>query len=190
MAATTPLQWIIYIWGPTLFSMTQSSERKYCHFDENSWLAAPLVILTFPMCFCLCKTDIISRSGSLRWRHNGCDSVSNHQPHDCLLNRYSDADQRKHQSSASLAFVRGIHRGPVNSPHEWSVTRKMYPFDDVILNICEPSSLTQSDQTQKLTDNICKQADHWFGLVSMWFRNNKLMIIHIHTSSKLWHKAH
>ena len=30
---------------------------------------------------------------------------------------YSDADQRKHQSSASLAFVRGIHRGPVNSPH-------------------------------------------------------------------------
>ena len=34
---------------------------------------------------------------------------------------YSDADQRKHQSSASLAFVRGIHRGPVNSPHKWSV---------------------------------------------------------------------
>ena len=44
---------------------------------------------------------------------------------------YSDADQRKHQSSASLAFVRGIHRGPVNSPHKWSVTRKMFPFDDV-----------------------------------------------------------
>ena len=38
---------------------------------------------------------------------------------------YSDADQRKHQSSASLAFVRGIHRGPVNSPHKWPVTRKM-----------------------------------------------------------------
>ena len=37
---------------------------------------------------------------------------------------YSDADQRKHQSSASLAFVRGIHRGPVNSPHKWPVTRK------------------------------------------------------------------
>ena len=37
---------------------------------------------------------------------------------------YSDADQRKHQSSVSLAFVRGIHRGPVNSPHTWPVTRK------------------------------------------------------------------
>ena len=46
---------------------------------------------------------------------------------------YSDADQSKHQSSASLAFVCGIHRGPVNSPHKWPVTRKMFPFDDVIM---------------------------------------------------------
>ena len=46
---------------------------------------------------------------------------------------YSDADQIKHQSSASLAFVRGIHRGPVNSPHKWPVTRKMFQFDDVIM---------------------------------------------------------
>ena len=43
---------------------------------------------------------------------------------------YSDADQKKHQSSASLAFVRGIHRGP----HKWPVTRKMFPFDDVIMD--------------------------------------------------------
>ena len=47
---------------------------------------------------------------------------------------YSGADQRKHQSSASLAFVWGIHRGPVNSPHNWPVTRKMFPFDDVIMS--------------------------------------------------------
>ena len=46
---------------------------------------------------------------------------------------YSGADQRKHQSSASLAFVRGIHRWPVNSPHKGPVTRKMFPFDDVIM---------------------------------------------------------
>ena len=49
---------------------------------------------------------------------------------------YSGADQRKHQSSASQAFVRGIHRGPVNSPHKWPVTRKMFPFDDVIMPWC------------------------------------------------------
>ena len=46
---------------------------------------------------------------------------------------YSGADQRKHQSSESLAFVRGIHRSPVNSPRKWPVTRKMLPFDDVII---------------------------------------------------------
>ena len=45
----------------------------------------------------------------------------------------SDADQRKDQSSPSLAFVPGIHRGPVNSPHKWPVMRKMFPFDDVIM---------------------------------------------------------
>ena len=45
----------------------------------------------------------------------------------------SSADQRKHQSSASLAFVRGIHWWPVNSPHKRPVARKMYPFDDVIM---------------------------------------------------------
>ena len=44
---------------------------------------------------------------------------------------YSGADQSKHQSSASLAFVWGIYRGPVNSPHKWSITRKMFLFDDV-----------------------------------------------------------
>ena len=44
---------------------------------------------------------------------------------------YLGDDQRKQQSSASLAYVRGIHRRPVNSPHKWPVTRKMFPFDDV-----------------------------------------------------------
>ena len=60
---------------------------------------------------------------------------------------YSDADQRKHQSSASLAFVRGIHRRPVNSPHKWPVTRKMSPFDDVIMLLsreCHRTSLMRS----------------------------------------------
>ena len=46
---------------------------------------------------------------------------------------YSGANQRKHQGSASLAFVRGIHRWPVNSLHKWPVARKMFPSDDVII---------------------------------------------------------
>ena len=46
---------------------------------------------------------------------------------------YSGADQRKYQSSASLAFLGGIHRWPVNSLRKGPVTRKMFPFDDVIM---------------------------------------------------------
>ena len=46
---------------------------------------------------------------------------------------HSGPDQRKQQSSASLAFVRGIHQWLVNSPYKWPVTRKMFPFDDVIM---------------------------------------------------------
>ena len=55
---------------------------------------------------------------------------------------YSGVNQRKHQSSASLAFVREIHRGPVNFPHKWPVTRKMFPFDDVIMHIGSKTLVT------------------------------------------------
>ena len=48
-------------------------------------------------------------------------------------NVHSGANQRKHQSSASLAFVWEIHRWPVNFPRKWPVRRKMFPFDDVIM---------------------------------------------------------
>ena len=44
----------------------------------------------------------------------------------------SGADQRTHESSASLVFVRGIYRWPVDSPHKGPVTRKMFAFDDVM----------------------------------------------------------
>ena len=59
--------------------------------------------------------------------------ASNRRRLDGLSNVCSSADQRKHKSPASLAFVRGIHRSPVNSPHKGQVTRKMFPFGDVIM---------------------------------------------------------
>ena len=49
----------------------------------------------------------------------------------------SCAARRKHQSHASLTFVRGMHRSPVDFPHKGTVTRKMFPFDDVIMNVDE-----------------------------------------------------
>ena len=48
---------------------------------------------------------------------------------------YSGADQRKHQNPASLAFVRWIHRLPMNSPHKRPVTRKMFPFGHSDINM-------------------------------------------------------
>ena len=59
----------------------------------------------------------------------------------------SGGDQRKHQSSTSLAFMRGIHRWPVNSPHKRPITRKMFPFDDVIM--------TAMTQCHKYTYRVC-----------------------------------
>ena len=73
----------------------------------------------------------------LQWRHNGRNSVSDTSLMIVYSIVYSDADQRKHQSSASLAFVRGIHRWPVHSPHKWPVTRKIFPFGDVVMQLSD-----------------------------------------------------
>ena len=73
-----------------------------------------------------------SQFTTLQWRHNEHDGVSDRRHLHCLLKCWFR--HRKHQSSASLAFVRGIHRSPVNSPHKRPVTRKMFPIDDVIMN--------------------------------------------------------
>ena len=66
---------------------------------------------------------------------------------------YSDSDQGKHQSSASLAFVRGIHRGPVNSSHKLPVTRKMFLFDDVIMH---PSNCISYGDCQVDTNELSR----------------------------------
>ena len=58
---------------------------------------------------------------SLHWRHNERDSVSNHQPRGCLLNRLF----RRRSKKTSKLRVTGLYKGPV--------TRKMFPFDDVIM---------------------------------------------------------
>ena len=59
---------------------------------------------------------------------------------------YSGADQRKHQSSMSLAFVRGIHHWPVNSPHKGPVMEKMFPFDGIIIKRCTKMKHYKYDQ--------------------------------------------
>ena len=67
---------------------------------------------------------------SLQWRHNGRDGVSNHQPHDCLLNRLFGRWSKKHQSSASLAFVYEEFTGDYEFPAQMASNAEMFPFDD------------------------------------------------------------
>ena len=69
---------------------------------------------------------------SLHWRHNGHDGVSNHQPHGCLLNRLFRRRSNKTSKLCVTGLCVGNSPGPVNSPHKGPVTRKMFPFDDVI----------------------------------------------------------
>ena len=88
---------------------------------------------------------------------------------------YSAADQRKHQNSASLAFVRGIHRWPVNSPHKGPVRREMFPFDDVIMSISYPSFTlvewshffvyTRQDCYHVSTIKMCKLLHKWVNII-------------------------
>ena len=71
---------------------------------------------------------------SLWWRHNDHDSVSIHQPDECLLNRLFRRRSKKTSKLRVTGLCEGNSPGPVNSPHKGPVTRKMFPFDDVIIS--------------------------------------------------------
>ena len=72
---------------------------------------------------------------TLEWRHNDHDGVSNHQPHGCLLNRLFRRRSKKTSKLRVTGLCAGNSPGPVNSPHKGPVTRKMFPFDDVIMRL-------------------------------------------------------
>ena len=69
----------------------------------------------------------------LQWRHNEHDSVWNHQPRDCLLNRLFRRRSKRTWKLRVTGLCVGNSLGPVNSPHKWPVTRKKFQFDDVIM---------------------------------------------------------
>ena len=75
--------------------------------------------------------------GPFQWSHNGNDGVSNHQPHQCLLNCLFGRRSKKTSKLHVTGLCVGNSPGPGNSQHKWPVTRKMFPFDDVnmLLNL-------------------------------------------------------
>ena len=70
---------------------------------------------------------------------------SNHLPFGCLFNSLSGPISKKHQSFHNWSFVRGIHQWPVNSPHIGPITRKKFPFHDVIMIFMGYSPTPHSD---------------------------------------------
>ena len=142
---------------PVLISVITRNSQVRDIFTENSVAQLSVNLALWPSC-----------SLTLQWRHNEPYSVSNHQPHDCLLNRLFRRRSKKHQSSASLAFVRGIHRGPGNSPHKWPVMRKIFPFDDVIMKSTEHCHFLRSKITAIAIDGIKFGAwTYLLGLISV-----------------------
>ena len=80
------------------------------------------------------ESGIMPDPNPLRWRHSGRDSVSHHQPHNCLLNHLFRRRSKKTSKLRVTGLCVGNSPGPVNSPHKGPVTRKMFPFDDVTMN--------------------------------------------------------
>ena len=105
-------------------------------FITKHWLHATLD-LRF-VCYSYRNTATFSRNmmftQQLQWCYTEHDGISNHWHLDCLLNCLFNHRSKKHQSSLSLAFVRGIYCWPVDFSHKGPVMRKMLPFDDVIMD--------------------------------------------------------
>ena len=116
----------------------------------------------------------------LLWRHNELDGVSIDRRLDCLFNRCAGADQRKHQSSASLPFVRGIHRWALKSRPKGPVTRKLFPFDDVIM-LCKIELKMEASQVNHFNFPNEEGGHHVNPIHSGFLTNYKR-----HTDGKIW----
>ena len=119
-------------WFQVIMIPTAINIKKAGFYCDSHVLLLLFYNALMKLCCDLCHPHV-SILGTLRWRHNGWDSVPYHQPHHCLLNRLFRHRSKKTLNLRVTAFVKGNHRGPVNFPHKWPVTRKMFPFDDVII---------------------------------------------------------
>ena len=135
----------------------------WLHYTESFRTVSPTTHSRhFSLKHWICYMYIIMK---LLWRNNG---VSNHQPHECLLNR-SLRCRSKNTSKlrvTGLCAGRGIHR---NSPHKWPVTQKMFPFDDVIMKDRSAARFEWCDLTHKSCSKL-------FGAIECTTPQNSLHI--------------
>ena len=78
--------------------------------------------------------DVVTQPTPLLWRHNEHDSVSNHQPHDCLLNHLFRRRSKKTSKPRVTGLCVGNSPGTGEFPAQKAIRRIMFPFDDVIMS--------------------------------------------------------
>ena len=110
-----------------------------------------------------------NRCPALLWRHNGCGSITNHQPHDCLLNRLFSRRSKKTSNLRVTGLFAG--NGPVNSPHKWPVMRKSFPFDDVVMGEWPLERVGDNFDGQ-----IINQRDHGWRIPIVPFMNRRWLL--------------
>ena len=96
----------------------------------NEWPLLFLEMSPRKQCWAISKQNADHRL-ALQWRHNERHGISNHRCLECLLNGLFRRTSKKTSNSSGLCGE--IHRSPVDFPHKGPVTRKMFPFDDVIM---------------------------------------------------------
>ena len=120
---------VVILWLPSFRNHQYNHNQDNRDFDEdNLYKMMHLIFYTL-------MPNTTEYHYPLHWRHNDHDGVSNRQPHSCLLNRLFRRRSKKTSKFRVTGLCAGNSPGPVNSPHKGPVTRKMFPFDDVIMGI-------------------------------------------------------
>ena len=139
------------------------------------------VIMYDDWCPIPCKSNVILvRTGSLQWRHNGRDGPSNHQPHHCLLNHLFRSRSKKTSKFRDTGLCAGNSPLTGEFPHKWPVTRKMFPFDDVIMFIWWIKKIT-------LVFSILPQHWHAVGYLHYWQWRHCIELKNICISQSQYH---
>ena len=117
-------------WGyfPPIALGGEIAKRPYCGLRIT--ICQSLLIFCGPLCH---KYTVPRHKISLQWRHYEQNGVSNHQPHDCLLNRLFRCRSKKTSKLRVTGLCVGNSPVTCEFPHKGPVTRKMFPIDDVIM---------------------------------------------------------
>ena len=121
---------------------------------------------------------VISIWIALHWRHNDHDDFSNHQPHCCLLNLLFRHRSKKTSKLRVTGLCVGNSPWPVNSPHKWPVTRRMFPFDDVIMRFGINNMNAYGYESLWVTDNTNSCWACWCWNLNILGRSTIWLLMH------------